>query len=91
MSDWQEFVNRSLHKYEASWIQACSLEGTELEILELVRCCEEERKVFVDTNIPFDILKEISDYNPVVLMLSEPDIFVNHFFDRPDLEKQFLY
>jgi len=49
------------------------------------------RKVFVHTNIPFAILKEISDYNHVALMLSEPDISVNHFFDQPDLEKQFWY
>lgn len=32
MSDWQEFVNRSPDEYKA-WIQGCSLEGTELEIL----------------------------------------------------------
>lgn len=90
MSDWQEFVNRSPDEYEA-WVQGCSAEGTELEILELVRRCEDGRKVFVDTNIPLNVLREISDYNHVAIMLSEPDTSVNRFFERPDLEKQFLY
>jgi hypothetical protein len=47
--------------------------------------------VFVDTNIPVDILHEISDRDHVIIMLAEPDISVNRFFDRPDKEKQFLY
>lgn len=90
MSGWQEFLSRSPETYE-SWAWGCSREGAELEILELIRCTQENKKVFVDTNIPLEILREISDYEHIALMLSEPAIAVDRFFERPDKDKQFLY
>ena len=47
--------------------------------------------IFVDTNIPTDVLAEISDKDHVLIMLADPEISVNRFFERPDKEKQFLY
>ena len=38
----------------------------EIEILELVRLSAEGKKIIVDTNIPVDVLREISDYSHVV-------------------------
>ena len=52
---------------------------------------KEKRKIFVDTNIPIPVLKKISDKDHVLIMLADPDISVNRFFERPDKEKQFLY
>ena len=49
------------------------------------------KKIFVDTNIPVEVLKQISDRDHVIIMLADPEISVNRFFDRPDKEKQFLY
>ena len=49
------------------------------------------KKIFVDTNIPTDVLSEISDEDHVLIMLAEPEISVTRFFERPDREKQFLY
>jgi hypothetical protein len=37
------------------------------------------------------VLKEITDYEHVLIMLANPDISVNRFFERPDKEKQFIY
>ena len=48
------------------------------------------KKIFVDTNIPLDLLREISDYRHVAIMLSSPSLSVERFFDRDDPEKQFL-
>ena len=45
----------------------------------------------MDTNIPIEVLKQISDKDHVLIMLADPDISVKRFFDRPDQEKQFLY
>lgn len=42
------------------------------------------------TNIPIDVLREISDYNHVVVMLAPQSMSVDRFFDRSDPEKQFL-
>lgn len=47
--------------------------------------------MFVDTNIPVEVLWDISDINHVLIMLADPDISVSRFFDRTDKEKQFLY
>ncbi|MDO4865676.1 MAG: hypothetical protein Q4C10_03910 [Clostridia bacterium] len=90
MSGWQEFVNRTPEQY-AAWIEGCAEEGASLELVELIRRTEGGRKVFVDTNIPLEVLWEISDYRRVAVMLADPIVSVNRFFDRPDAEKQFLY
>ena len=44
----------------------------------------------MDTNIPLDVLKEISDYNHVAVMLSPQSMSVERFFDRSDPEKQYI-
>ena len=44
----------------------------------------------MDTNIPLDILKEISEYSRVAVMLCPQSMSVERFFNRDDPEKQFL-
>lgn len=90
MSGWPEFLGRTPEAYDA-WIEGCSREGTDLEIIELIRCTAAGRLVFVDTNISLEALREISDYRHVAIMLSDQSVSVNRFFERPDREKQFLY
>ncbi len=89
MSGWQEFLNRSPKEYD-EWIQGCSREGTDLELIELIRLSQTGKKIFVDTNIPLDILHEISDYDHVAIMLNPQSMSVERFFERADPEKQFL-
>lgn len=89
MSGWQEFLNRTPDEYDA-WIQGCSVEGTDLELVELIRLSQTGKKIFVDTNIPIQILREISDYDHVAIMLSHESLSVERFFERDDHEKQFL-
>ena len=64
-------------------------EGAEFEVAELISISR-DRKVIVDTNIPIDVLKEISDYSHVAVMLSPQSMSVERFFDRNDPEKQFI-
>ena len=90
MSGWQEFVTRTPEEYDA-WLTGTAREATELEIILLLRLVEQGKKIFVDTNIPIDILWQISDYDHVAIMLSPTNMAVERFFDRPDAEKQFLY
>ena len=89
MSGWQEFIGRTPDAYDA-WIQGVSQEAAEMEIALLLGMAAQGKKIFVDTNIPVDILKEISDHNHVALMLSPQSMSVDRFFDREDPEKQFL-
>ncbi|MBQ8790068.1 MAG: hypothetical protein IJZ51_02010 [Ruminiclostridium sp.] len=88
LTDWREFVTRSPEEYER-WIFGVGKEAAEFEIAELISLSG-DRKVIVDTNIPIDVLKEISDYNHVAVMLSPQSMSVERFFDRDDPEKQFL-
>lgn len=89
MKDWNEFIMRSKEAYEA-WMDGVSMETTPFEILELISLSREQ-KVIVDTNIPHDILKEISDSEHVVYMVATPKMATEAFFDRMDVEKRFLY
>lgn len=88
LTDWKEFVTRSPKEY-ARWIYRVGKEAAEFEVAELISIAQ-EKKVIVDTNIPIEILKEISDYHHVAVMLSPQAMSVERFFDRSDPEKQFL-
>lgn len=89
MKDWQEFVNRTPEEYD-DWVTGCSEEATDLEIARLIQLVSKGKKVFVDTNISIEKLKEISDYNHVAIMISKQSTSVERFFDREDEEKQFI-
>ena len=90
MSGWQEFVTRTPEEYD-TWITNTAREAAELEIILLLRLAAPGKKIFVDTNIPVDVLREISDYDHVAILLSPTYLSVERFFDRPDADKQFLY
>ena len=88
LTDWRDFVTRPPEEYER-WIYAVGREAAEFEVAQLI-AISQDKKVIVDTNIPIDLLKEISDYNHVAVMLSPQSMSVERFFDRNDPDKQFL-
>ena len=94
LKDWHDFIRRTPDEY-VRWINDVKKECeiVELGILkELLESSEaKDKKIFVDTNISIETLHRISDEDHVVVMLSDPQISVSRFFDRPDPEKQFLY
>lgn len=90
MSGWQEFLNRTPNEYY-NWSYETSREAAEIEVAELIKLSAMDKKIIVDTNIPLEILHEISGYNHVAVMLSPQSMSVERFFDRSDPEKQFLF
>ncbi len=90
LQDWHDFVRRTPDAYE-DWIKGSSKECETLELQILSRLDPKGKMVFVDTNIAVETLREISDQNHVLVMLADPEVSVNRFFERPDKEKQFLY
>ena len=90
MSGWEEWLNMTPEEHY-NWIENVSQECIEVEILELLRLAASGKKIIVDTNIPPDVLTEISDYNHVAIMLCDPpDICFTKFFDREDPDKKFM-
>ena len=90
LQDWHDFIRRSPEEYEA-WFDGVTAECEILELRILADLANNEKLVFVDTNIRPETLKTISDSEHVLIMLAEPEISVLRFFERPDREKQFLY
>ena len=94
LQDWREFIRRTPDEY-ARWIENVKkeCETVELGMLEelLAKPESKDKKIFVDTNICIETLHRISDEKHVLVMLSDPEISIHRFFDRPDPEKQFLY
>jgi adenylate kinase family enzyme len=90
LKNWSDFVRRTPEEYEA-WIDGCTEECAVLELEILEELSKQDKKIFVDTNIPVDVLKRITNPEHIVIMLANPDISVNRFFERPDKEKQFIY
>lgn len=90
LEDWHLFIRRTPEVY-ARWVRDVAKECEILELRMLEDIARQGKLVFVDTNISVETLKDISDENHVLIMLSDPSISVNRFFERPDKEKQFLY
>ena len=90
LKDWGDFIRRTPDEYE-EWINKVTEECAIIELKILNELVKQNKKIFVDTNIPVSMLKKISDKDHVLIMLTDPNESVNRFFDRPDLEKQFLY
>ena len=88
LTDWRDFVKRSPEEYER-WIYNSGREGAGFEIAELISLSQ-NGKIIVDTCIPLDVLKEISDYSHVAVMLCPQSMSVDRFFDRSDPDKQFI-
>ena len=88
ITDWKAFVTRPAEEYER-WIFGVGREAAEFEVSELISLSR-NKKVIADTNIPIDILKEISDYNHVAVMLCPQSMSIERFFDRSDPEKKFI-
>lgn len=85
---WEAYVSRTPEEF-ARWQEGVSREVAGFEIAELIRVSANQ-KVIVDTNIPCDVLREISDYDHVAILLSPQSMSVERFFDRGDPEKRFL-
>lgn len=92
LEDWHDFIRRTPEEYDA-WIVGVTKECEILELKILSKLCEKEKdkKIFVNTNICVETLKEIAEPSHVLIMLAPPMMSVNRFFERPDKEKQFLY
>ena len=90
LEDWHDFIRRTPEEYEA-WFDGAAKECEILELRILEELAGQGRPIFADTNISLETLKRIADPGHVLVMLADPMISVDRFFDRPDREKQFLY
>lgn len=92
LADWHDFVRRTPDEYEA-WIRRTAKECEKLELRILAELVKEspDTPIFVDTNVCVETLRKIVDRQHVLIMLADPEVSVNRFFERPDREKQFLY
>ncbi len=88
--DWRDFIRRTPEEYEA-WYDGVTKECERLELRLLKGICDRGKPVFVDTNISPETLRTLAAPGHVLMMLADPEVSVNRFFDRPDREKQFLY
>ncbi len=90
LRDWHDFIRRTPDEYEA-WVDGAAAECEKLELQILDQLTEQGKPVFVDTNISLETLGRIADREHILIMLTDPEISVRRFFERPDQEKQFLY
>jgi hypothetical protein len=90
LQDWHDFIRRTPEEYEA-WIDEASAECEILELRILTDLIGCGKPVFVDTNISLETLRQVAVPGHVLIMLADPMVSVQRFFDRPDREKQFLY
>jgi hypothetical protein len=86
---WETWLNMSPEEHW-QWVQAGNAECAEIEVMECVRRAACGKKVIVDTCIPPDVLRVISDYKRVAIMTGDPEVAAKRFFDRDDWEKKMM-
>lgn len=82
--DWHGFFSQEPRKY-ADWMYRELLEEAEFAIMDLVKISQKQ-KVIADVIIPLEILKNITDYDHVVLLFAPDEMKRQHYFDRADKE-----
>ena len=82
LEDWHDFIRRSPEEYKA-WMDGVSDECEILELRILDGLKDQDRPVFVDTNISIETLKSITPADHVLVMLADPQISVRRFFGLP--------
>ena len=87
--DWHGFFSHEPRKY-ADWMQQELREEAEFVITDLIKI-PNNKKVIVDAIIPIDILKEISDYEHVILLFAPDDMKRKHYFERADKEEVYQF
>ena len=85
--DWQSFFNRPAEEY-AKWLKDGIAEEAEMAIIDMIKLSQDQR-VIADVHIPLEYLKFIAEYHQVVLLIAEPEMIVENFFNRED--KQDMY
>ena len=90
LKDWHDFIRRTPEEYK-TWIDGTAKECEVLELQILPGLTGQGKPVFVDTNISLETLRRVAEPGHVLVMLADPAVSVDRFFDRPDREKQFLY
>jgi adenylate kinase family enzyme len=85
--DMQSFFNRPVDEY-ANWLKDSIAEQAEMAIIDLIKLSQNQ-KVIADVHIPLEYLKHIAEYHQVVLLIAEPEMIVENYFNRED--KQEIY
>ena len=68
LEDFSDFIRRTPDEYE-QWIKRTTKECTILEMQILEELSKQGKPIFVDTNIPIEVLSEISDKNHILIIL----------------------
>ncbi len=87
--DWHGFFAQEPRKY-ADWMQQELREEAEFLIADLVSVAKNQ-KVIVDASVPIDILKEITDYEHVILLFAPDEMKRQHYFDRADKDEVYQF
>jgi len=87
--DWHGFFAQKPRKY-ADWMQQELREEAEFVITDLIKISK-NKNVIVDALIPIDILREISDYEHVMLLFAPDEMKRKHYFDRADKEDVYQF
>jgi len=85
--DWQNFFNRPVDEY-VKWLKDSIAEHAEMAIIDLIKLSQHQQ-VIADVHIPLEYLKRIAEYHQAILLIAEPEMIVENYFNRED--KQDMY
>lgn len=80
--DWEYYFNRPIVEWD-KWLSETSLEHLEYMLIELIKLSQTNH-VIADLHLPIDLAKEITEYNKVAFLITEPKNVIKDYYQRED-------
>jgi hypothetical protein len=77
---WEYYFNRPVPEY-SKWLSDSSSEELEMILVDLLRL-PSDKKIIVDLDMTPEVAKQITDYNRVAFLVTEPEFVIKDYYDR---------
>lgn len=77
---WEYYFNRPVPEY-SQWLSDCCSEELEMILVDLLKL-PIDKKIIVDLHMTPEAAKQITDYNRVAFLVTEPALVIKDYYDR---------
>ncbi|MEA4821072.1 MAG: hypothetical protein VB122_02380 [Erysipelotrichales bacterium] len=80
--DWEYYFNRPAEEWD-NWLKDSGLEHLQYMLIELIKLSQ-GNIVIADLHLPISLANEITEYNKVAFLLTEPKNVIKDYYQRND-------
>jgi hypothetical protein len=77
---WENYFSRPVPEY-SQWLSDSCSEELEFILVDLLKV-PSDQKIIADLHMTPEIAKQITDYNRIAFLVTEPDLVIRDYYDR---------